>query len=261
MKKLSLLIVSLVVCIATVFSLASCTIEGEGTTTINADNKKDSLELLNSFFDTTIENGNFKVTTKADGRVISVESIDGEKTHTDFKTTGAQTYAFKQGETYYMATATEDGGYYMTGKEYYDQYHYNFKNSFAMLDMIPEEGEDAGTFTCVSEIKSKDKISESEAQTDSTATLTFEVTGEGGSITIVATAENDLVKTVTVTRKEQETEFVSEMTFEYGNVSVTVPDITEWADMTDSGNPEEGGEIPEGGEGEEENIEDPNLGE
>jgi hypothetical protein len=59
--------------------------------------------------------------------------------------------------------------------------------------------------------------------------MTLEIkNGDEGSITITASARNDLVENVVVTRNEEGTTATSTFDIVYGSASVTLPDITDW---------------------------------
>lgn len=222
MKRTTLILLALLVCLTSVFTLASCgigDIEITENTEISADNKADSLELVNDFFEKTLKTENFVVTAKIDDEVIWVNTVEGDKSFLDYKASETEMYAFKQGEEFITAVASEDSQYYMTGEEMYRSYYCYFMSYVKLMEQFPEEGVD---FKCVS----KEEVKNSE----STATLTFDLTTEGGNIQLTATAKNGLTESVTyfyndLTEGQQRT---VAMTFAYAPTTVTVPDITGW---------------------------------
>ena len=225
MKRTALILLALLVCLTNVLALASCgldDIEITENTEISADNKADSLELVNDFFEKTLKTENFVVTAKSDDEVIWVNTVEGDKSFLDYKASETEMYAFKQGEEFITAVASEDSQYYMTGEEMYRSYYCYFMSNFKMLELIPEESAD---FQCI--VKEEVKGSES------TSTLTLDVTAAGGTIQITATAKNGLVESLTFSVNELETgeQRTVAMTFAYVPTTVTVPDITDWYEM------------------------------
>lgn len=239
-KSITLIMIALLVCVSSAVSLTSCSfnfeLESEGYVEYEADGKKDSMELFNGFFEDTINSANTVVTVKSEGAVQYVESIEGAKNFVEYNTNGAKVYAFRQGDGYIVAIDSEGSKYIMTDKDSYDRQYCYFLSSFNMIDIIPE---DQATFNCVSRVEEKETTVDGEQMIESTGTLTFDIVTEGGTIKITAAAENGLVTTVTLTVNDTAagTNRTTTMTFEYGNASVTTPDVTGWADVS---SPDEG---------------------
>ncbi len=239
-------ILSLLLCLAllaaAVFTLGACNLDdleitGEGKYEFTADGKQDSVDLLISFFDGTVQNVeegevaeevNFVVTMKKDGAVYATETVDGEKECIRM-TNGyeSDTYSlFKRGEEYIVAWETGETKLYSTKKDAYDASRFSFLNALrAMNELVETEG---ATFQCVSVMEDSDYVTKDVQETHSTAELDFDYNSEKDVVHIHATAENGLVQNCTITRTLNGVKHITELTFVYGNASVTVPDITDW---------------------------------
>lgn len=215
-------------CAATAVSFSACglfdgPIESEGTVEASADGKEDCTQLLNDFFAETLKQTNMVVTTKGNGEVQTTESIDGEKGKVEMAATGATVYTFLDGGEYYYGFLSDDGSKYLqSGKELYDQYHPYFMSTFAIFDMIPA---DEATFAANYVINEKETIDGENSTYSSTGEMNFEITAEGGKLTVTAEAKDGLVQKYTVVNdtKGEETR-TSESTFVYGTASFTVPE-------------------------------------
>lgn len=239
-KTMMTLAIVLLVCVASVFALTSCnfdniTIEGDGNWEITADNKADSIEVVNGFFEDTLKDPNVVVTIKRDGKVVCTENVKGADS-SYLTNNGMKVYAYKKGATYYYAYESVNGEetsrYHCDGEEaktYYDDNYCFFMTYVKAIAELPEEG---ATFTASNVGKDHDSISKDEQKTTSTADLTFNYTGKDGSTAkITATAKDNLVQTVSIESKsadESEGTFSLTMTFAYGSAVVTLPDTDAW---------------------------------
>ena len=172
MKKTALLIIALILCLAT---LASCgliqinpgDIESEGWIEVTADTKDDCFKLVDEFLEETLKDANVVVTVEEGGEVQFIESILGDKSCVEKNSDESKMYAFKRGDEYIAAV---DGAaqYYLSGKDYYDQYYYYFLTQINMLRKTMPN--DQATFAA--------KMRTEEKNGESTATLTFDVTAD-----------------------------------------------------------------------------------
>lgn len=213
----TLLTISLALIMA--FSLLACTIQsgGDETWEYSADTKEGCEELFNDFFKETLENTNMIVTMKGNGNPVSTETIDGTSDYITYATTGTETYSFIKDEEYIYAMTGDDSNYYMVGKDNYDYGYQVYKHSLNIFEALPEEG---ATYSC--------EVKGGTTDGNSTNNLTLEFKANVGSIKFEASSENDLVKTITITRIEEGQTYITDMTIEYGSASVTVPDISDW---------------------------------
>lgn len=228
MKKTAILIITLLLCMAT---LASCgfiqinpgDIEGEGWIEVTADTKDDCFTLLDDFLEETLKDANVVVTVSSEDKVQFVESIVGDKSCVEQKETGTKTYAFKQDGEYIFAVDSEESQYYLSGEEYYNNNYCYFLFNVRMLkESIPA---DQATFT--------GKMRTEEKNGESNSTLTFEITAEGGNVNITAEAKNGLVLAVSyIINDPTAGQRTSTLTFAYGSATVTTPDISDWYDAT-----------------------------
>lgn len=213
-------ILAIALSLAMISALCACSIKvgGEETWEYSADTKEGCEQLFNDFFKKTFENTNQVVTVKGNGSLVSTETIDGTSDCITYSTTGAYTYSFiKDGEYIYALKDNDSQQYYMVGEENYSYGYFVYRNSIDILADVPEDGV---TFAC--------EVKGSSEDGNSTNSLTLEITTDEGSVKITATSENDLVKTVTIVTNDGGETRTTEMTFEYGNASVTLPDISDW---------------------------------
>lgn len=204
-----------------VFSLCACSFElgGEETWEYGSDDKEGCSQLFNDFFEETFKNTNQTITVKSGSDTVFVETIDGTSDYISYSTTSTDTCSFIKDGEYIYALTGEDAQYYMVGEEYYGYGYFVYKNSIDIFEMLPEEG-----VTFSAEVKG------GKIDGESTTTMTLEIkNGDEGSVTINASAKNDLVESITVSRSEEGTTVTSTMTIVYGSASVTVPDISEWS--------------------------------
>ena len=208
---------------ALVMALALCACgavtSGEETWEYTADNKESTAQLVTDFFEKTFADTNQIVTTVSDGKTMSVETIDGTADYITYSTTDAETYSFIQNDEYIYALTGDDVQYYMVGETYYDYGYRTYRNTIDLFDLITDD--EGATYSC--EVKGSAKDG------NSTATLTYTIdVGEEGSLQVTATAKNDLVETVTISRTGGGETVNSTMTFVYGSAAVTVPDVSDW---------------------------------
>ena len=216
-RKVSFLL-ALILAGVMVFSLAACSfggIESEQSSELSAHGKEDSLKLLNDFFKQTLQNDNMVITTKNDDALKYTETIDGDANTVVFHESGVTAYSFKQNGEYIAASLEGEEKTYRKGEGAYNAYFRFFYAKIRVLDAADE----SNTFSC--------KASDTD--------LVFEMTGENGNIKITATAKDGLVQSATMTDSEE----TITQTYTYGSAAVTLPDLTDWEDVTDSGPTEE----------------------
>ena len=236
-NRLGLILTVLVLCFASVCALSACNIESEGKWEITADTKADCLTVLNGFFEETLKDPNVVVTIKNGDEIMVTENVKG--TDSCYVTDDTATYCYKKGNFYYLAVDGQsevDGEmtiiryYYTTdsasahydenAKTYYDQSYCFFKGFIKLYtNSLPDDG----TFTASNVIKEKNN--------ESSATLNFDYSHSKGTLKITATAENDLVKTVSIvisSTEYPENNRTFTMTFVYGNAVVDLPDTDAW---------------------------------
>ena len=226
MNKKILSLLALILATAMVFSLTACTITGggesESTFELTADGKEDSLQLLTEFFADTCASENLVVTVKSGDAVTITESVVGDSGCVVFAASGVTAYSFKQDGAFIGASDEGESKTYRKGEGAYSAYYRFFYAKIRLLDAADE----SNTFSCVTKGEEKETA---ETKT-STAELTFEMTGESGTVKITATAKDGLVQNATITA---DGETVTQ-TYAYGSASVTLPDLTDWQDLTDA---------------------------
>jgi hypothetical protein len=228
MKK-SLFAILLGLVLASVMAFSSCSFEfgGNGTETSDytADDKEGSVELFDMFFENTFKSENCVVTVKdTDGNVQMTENVVGTSHKTVFKSTATTTYAFVDGERYiYAMDMGEDMRSYYVGKDWYDMGCYNYLEMFAMFKDLPEEGV---TFAC--SLHEEGTFGENEEDNTSTGTFELNITSANGTMKLTATAENGYVTTASLAVDDVDGKYTINVSYEYGNASLTLPDITDW---------------------------------
>jgi len=254
MKRISLtLAIVLLVCVISVFTLTACngiTIEGDGNWNITADGKADCVELVSAFFADTLKNPNVVVTYKVGNDVYFTENVKGADS-TYVTKDGTTVYCYKKGDFYYYATDTQADGsdaeegiainrYYYTSdsantahynaetKSLYDQNYCYFLSSIRGLANIPEAG---ATFAAANVGEEHDSTKEGQTVGTSSATLTFDYTGNDGTMKITAIATDGMVTSITIattsTADPQANRNIT-MTLAYGSAVVTLPDTNAW---------------------------------
>lgn len=248
MKKFTLFLATVLMCIVSVFGFAACTVSisldgSDSVSDFTADTKEGSFELLDDFFEETLDGLNATVTYKTDGELQYTEYVDGENSYFETKD-GIKVYCFVKDGFYYQATdaqTTEEDGsvyaqryYYTTdsaneehydsdAKSYYEQNHCFFMSDFEFLKIIPEEG---GTFNAHTHIETKDS--------KTTASFTFDYSGAAGTsmgtLNVSATSEEGKVKQATITKNDltETRSSVIVIDLVYGNAQVEIPDVAAW---------------------------------
>ncbi|MBS7262928.1 MAG: hypothetical protein KIG36_04915 [Eubacteriales bacterium] len=223
-------VVALALCIASVLTLVACNsgnTEIESTIDLTAEGKKDSLELLNGFFEETLKDPDIVVSYKSGDVLQYTEHIKGTTSNVRGED-GLHIYTFVKDGKYYYAYENEDMHYSEEGKQNYDNNYCYFLSNIKLMDLMPE---DSGTFQCASHVKQKEIIGKDEQKTESSAELTFDYVAEGGTIKITAKAQNGLVQSVAIESVDKETPANNRnitMAFVYGSAIVMVPDIEGW---------------------------------
>ena len=230
--KNSKAVLAIVLAFVFAFAFTACSIElgGETSWEYTADNKEGSVQLFNDFFGETFNNTNQTVTCKNGESEVYTETIDGTSSFASYKTTGANTYSFVKDGVYYYAMQSENGGVYSTGEVGYNYGRYFYKTFVDILGDIPDDVSDDATVTF--KCSSKGQGVEKDGKFTGTSNFELEMTSENeGKMVISATAKDGLVEKITMNQIGGESEGEMTFTFEYGNASVTVPDISSWTNM------------------------------
>ena len=250
-KLLTTLIVVLLICIVSVFALTACGIELEemdGNEYYSTTEKVRSVELIDEFFEETLNSPDFVVTCKdKDGVVRYTETVNGTSSYTLYKD-GSKTYAFKKGDhfyvaqikqvkneagetvethTYYCSDSTKPGYYAGTqGNTMADMYlsdYCRFMNKHDGTGVVKELSEEGATFNCMTHIE---RVSHYP-----TGSLDFSYTTDRSSVTLTASSEGDKVNSLHLVINETAEGGRAEdltWTFVYGNAAITLPDVDAW---------------------------------
>ena len=256
-KTMMTMAIVFLVCVASIFALAACNFDNLNyTEDYDSSDKEGSVELVNNFFAETLKDPDFVVTCKnKDGEVQFTENVKGTSSYS-LSNDGSKLYAYKVGDFFYVANEsqqvndegetetyhnyfcsdnTKQGFFHeyestingekktVTMKDIYDGYYCQFKSAlYGGIGILEYLTEKDGTFDCKSHAERTDGVT--------TGSLTLTYTTTSGTITIMITSENNLVKSYRVvttgSNPTDNTEYT--MTFEYGNASVTPPDTDKW---------------------------------
>ena len=220
--------ITVLLSMAAVFTLGACfDIQGEVEEKYEAEGRAQVIELFNAYFEDTLADTNQVVTTKVDGTVTSVETIEGTSDYVSYQT-GTKTYSFVKDGEYYYATDAAGTKSLERGITSYNSGYFVYKATVeSFIRDVSESEKDAtyfGTVTITTPI-----TKEGEDPADSNGTMDLEITFNGTTITVRATSVNDKVTSYTYTVVSQSGTQTTQITFTYGNASVTLPeDATEW---------------------------------
>lgn len=246
-KNLIIGVIVLIVCVMGVMAFTSCNIklsDMDGTENYDSTEKARSVELVNDLFEEMLNDPDFVVTcTNKDNELQYTETVKGADCYTLDKD-GAETYAFKKGKVFYVATISknangeEQRAYYCSDstkssyyagneadameKMYKDNYC-SFMNDLIGAGVVNDLSEEGATFHCIKHVERESGYA--------TSSLDFTYVSEGCTVTITASAEEDLVKTLCVVITDAtENGRSSDLTwtFTYGSASVTLPDLGNW---------------------------------
>lgn len=239
MKKTLLAIFVALITAVSCAVFVGCNVElgGETETHYSADNKEGTVELFDGFFEGTLNDTNQVATVKNGGKVLYTLTIDGTSAYAEY-VTGSKVYAFINDgtKTYAIDDAANDSKYYIADEDFYEINYRAYKTFLDVFDNVPENC----TFDC--KIDGTGYASTDESKSYENLTMVITLTVEQGSMVINATSKNGLVDKCTITASEGTESSEMEITFVYGNATVTVPDLTEWVNGSFT---EDDGEVTE----------------
>ena len=231
-KKVTLLTITMVVCLAAVLAFTACTIPISVDSDDSAEGKEDSIALLKGLFEDTLSTS-YVATAKRENVTIYTETSDGDKSKVEFQ--GTTAYALKDGENFVYLVDVGGSGYYYNDETYYNYYHPFVMNNpttytIGMLESIPEDG---GTWTCAThmegEIVLSSKKNKSSAASEATGTLVL--TTEEGTLQVVVTVKDGLVEKCTMTMTGDGSTTTVTTTFSYENATFTAPSLENYTHM------------------------------
>ena len=185
-----------------------------------ADNLADAQDIYDSFFFMTIYEENMIVTVSNDDGVYLTETIDGEKDRVEYAW-DEEYFTYKDGDDFIFAVADGDNRYYFVDEEKYDE------NSLAVaffLDVLSDLPDEGVTISLASEGTST--FSEYDVSID--ATLTLEIVNGDATTNVTAVKESDKVVSFRCVYTDPDGSYAVEVTFSFGDASVTTPDLTGW---------------------------------
>lgn len=211
-----------------------------------ADNKDESMQLLDEFFEGTLENPNFRVIKTANDEELGRENVIGQNSFVRLAD-GSESYFYMiDGNCYYVyvgqeeidgelktyryfLTSDESKAYYNSyAEEYYANGYCSFLSDFYILKNMAEEN---GTFNASYVVEG------TEEQLNGTFELTF--TATNGVITITGTTLNGLVLNASiriVNNAASSNNRSYDYSFEYDCAEINLPDTDEWQRQNEEDN-------------------------
>lgn len=220
MKKIIPSAIVLLVCVASVFVLASCNFEFEVESNwdVSADTAKDAKDIFDDFVANAYKINNATVTANNKDGLYFVEKIEGNKASVEYSY-GSKAYAFVDGERYVAAWDEEDRlPYYIYSEE---DYNYVYKTFAIFLTGIDEFLNEDGLTVSLTAKGEENKEGES-------ATLSLTI-NQGNTVTKVTIERKD----EQITRfknlfNDGEDSSLLDISVEYGATQVVIPDMTDW---------------------------------
>ena len=185
-----------------------------------ADNLEDAKDIYEDFFYLTIYDDNMVVKVYNDDGLMLTETLDGNKDHIEY-TWGEVAFAYHDGEEYIYAVKDGKNKYYFTDKDSYLDYSLAFEFFIDAFADIENEG-------LTVSLSSKGKSIPTEYSVYFDAVLTCEIQYQGWSSSIRAVKERDKVISFENALTDENGTTTTRITFEFGNASVTMPDLTDW---------------------------------
>ena len=185
-----------------------------------ADNLEDAKDIYDDFFYLTIYDDDMIVKVYNDDGLMLTETLDGNKDHIEY-TWGEEAFAYNEGEEYIYAVKDGKNKYYFTDKDSYLDYSLAFEFFIDAFADIESEG-------LTVSLSSKGKSIPTEYSVYFDAVLTCEIQYQGWSSSIRAVKERDKVISFENALTDENGTTTTRITFEFGNASVTMPDLTDW---------------------------------
>ena len=185
-----------------------------------ADNLELAKDIYDDFFYLTIYNDDMVVKVYTDDELLLTETLDGNKDHMEYAW-GEESFAYNEGEEYIFAVKDEHTKYYFTDKDSY--YDYSLAFEF-FINVFSDLEEDKLTVN----LSSKGKSIPEGYSVYTDAVLTVAIQYEGWNSNIRAVKERDKVVSFEETFTNEDGTTTTKITFEFGNASVTMPDLSDW---------------------------------
>jgi len=247
MTKKILCLLTVLSMLVSVFFLSSCGIisiggDSEENWEYKSENMADSKELINTFFEETFKQTNMTVTAKTNGEDFFKSELEGSKYHIYYYGTKADIHLYVDGKDYVYALNADGVKTYMTEKEMYDTIYNTYESYVKFLDNISEE--DAKDCTFNGHVVGHAVTKAEDGSTTSSATFEFVMSNQESKLTMSAEAENDLVKTMTISMESEGETRTTVFVFTYGGATVTIPDLKDYtklemSDISDESQPSE----------------------
>ena len=184
-----------------------------------ADNAEDAKEIFDSFFYLTIYEENMIVTVTNSDEVCLKETIADEKDHIVYSE-DYDAFCYKDGDDYIYAVRDGNNKYYFVDEEKYDENSFAFIFYLNILEDLPEGCTVSLTSEGTSTYVGYDIIID--------ATLTLDIDYGDTVLHLIAEKESDKVVSCKSAYTNDDGSSTIEVTFEFGNASVELPDINDW---------------------------------
>ena len=220
MKKVLILLLAVIMVLSAFLTSCNNNPDEKGTEesttaelieTVTSTVKADCFQMIDNFFENTKKAEKLVVTEKRDDKVIWTQTVEGGKVSVVFGEGESVAYGYIDGYRYISAVLDKgEVAIYKTDLETYNAYLYYYLFSFNYLRSMSEEDV---SWSCI------------ETKNGNKSELVFECTDKGGGIKFVVNSSDGLVTDISFTSTKTGLESVTIMTFEYGNASVTIPEI------------------------------------
>lgn len=184
-----------------------------------ANTPEEAKEIFDDFFYLTIYDDHLIVTVANEDGVFLTETIDGDKEHIEY-TDGIEAFAYKDGDQYLYAVKDGNNRYYLTDEDSYYDNILCFLFYLSVFEDLPENAEIS--------LMSRGTSSYTEYNVFIDATLSLSIHFDTVTMIFSAEKEHDWVKNFKSVFMDENGMSSTELKFTAKNVSVEMPDLTDW---------------------------------
>ncbi|MBQ7173758.1 MAG: hypothetical protein IJR88_06555 [Clostridia bacterium] len=189
----------------------------------SANTIEEAKNIFDDFFYLTVYASNLIVTVSNNDGLLLTETVDGDKEHIQYAW-GEETFAGKDGENYLYAVKDGNNRYYFTDENSYYDHILEF---FFYLDVfadLPETAEISLTSSGTSYFTEFNVLID--------ATLSAAIQYDNVTMLVTAEKKSNQVKDFKNVTMVDSDIYMTQITFEETETSVTLPDLTDWFDVS-----------------------------